>query len=61
MLAMEQPAYAYIDLGTGSMIFQVAIATVVAALAGLKIRWHRLKQKVKGVGEQPDSKGTVGD
>lgn len=35
-------AYCYIDLGTGSYILQVAIASLVGALFTLKIYWKKV-------------------
>lgn len=36
-------AAAYVDPGTGSMFFQAAIASLLAALFTLKLYWRRLK------------------
>ncbi|WP_243974603.1 hypothetical protein ACBZ91_09510 [Vibrio natriegens] len=36
------PAYAYLDPGTGSVILQVIIATVVAGLATMRLWWYKL-------------------
>ena len=35
------PAYCYIDLGTGSYLLQIAIASLVGALFTLKIYWKK--------------------
>ena len=37
------PAYAYIDGGTASMIFQMLIAGGLAAVVTLKVFWSRVK------------------
>jgi hypothetical protein len=42
-LAFAQPAYAYLDPGTGSYIFQLLIAGVVGLAFVIKIFWGRIK------------------
>lgn len=37
-----RPAYAYIDLGSGSYMIQMILASVFASLFGIKVFWHRL-------------------
>lgn len=44
---IPSPAYAYIDMGTGSMIFQMLVAGFVGAAFTIKMYWHSLKQKIK--------------
>lgn len=41
-LALDRPASAYIDPGTGSMLLQLLLATVFGALMGVKIFWQRI-------------------
>jgi hypothetical protein len=48
ILALIQTACAYIDPGTGSMIFQVLIASFVGLLFMLKVYWNRVKDRLKG-------------
>jgi hypothetical protein len=48
VLALEKSAFAYIDLGTGSMLFQVVVASIVGGLAAIKLGWHRIKQILTG-------------
>jgi hypothetical protein len=43
MLVFPEPAYAYLDPGTGSFILQMLLAGVLAAGASVKLFWHRLK------------------
>ncbi len=38
-----QPAYAYLDPGTGSYIFQLLIATLFGALFAIKLYWKRIR------------------
>ncbi len=42
-LAWHNPAHAYLDPGTGSMILQGIIGAVVGGLVALKLYWARLK------------------
>ncbi len=41
--AATQPAYAYLDPGTGSYLFQMALAGLFGALFALKIYWLQVK------------------
>ena len=41
--ALSQNAYAYLDPGTGSYIFQVLIATFIGALFTIKMYWQKIK------------------
>lgn len=36
-------AYAYLDPGSGSFIFQILIATVVGASFAIKLYWRKIK------------------
>jgi len=38
-----QNAFAYLDPGTGSYIFQVLVATLIGGLFTLKIYWQKIK------------------
>ena len=40
-----QSAYAYIDPGTGSMVIQVLIGTLVGLGIAIKVYWYKLKEK----------------
>ncbi len=46
-LAMLQPAYAYIDLGTGSMVFQMLMAGAIGVFFTIKMYWISFKQKFR--------------
>ena len=56
-LAAPQTAHAYLDPGTGSMVLQVILASVMGGLFVLKRYWHRLKARFGGTsprgGESP--------
>jgi hypothetical protein len=42
-LVLAPPAYAYLDPGTGSYIFQLLIAAVVGLAFLIKVFWSRIK------------------
>ena len=39
-------AHAYLDLGSGSYLIQLLLASVFMSLFTIKLRWHRLTAKV---------------
>ena len=39
----SEPAYAYLDPGTGSMLLQAIIGTVAAGFTVISIYWQRVK------------------
>ena len=41
-----QSAYAYLDPGTGSILFQALIGALAGFLITVKIFWHRIKEKL---------------
>lgn len=41
-----QSAHAYIDPGTGSMVVQVLIGTIVGVGVAIKVYWYKLKEKL---------------
>ena len=43
-----EPAYAYLDPGTGSMVLQGIIAAVAAGLTTAGIYWSRIKNFILG-------------
>lgn len=42
-MALERPAHAYLDPGSGSMVIQMVVAAVAGALLSLRMFWGRLK------------------
>lgn len=42
-LASERSAHAYIDPGTGSYLFQIAVASLAAAAFTIKVYWRRIR------------------
>jgi len=45
-------AYAYIDPGSGSLIIQMLIGTLVGLGITLKIYWHKIRMKFSGFSEK---------
>ena len=43
-LLTAQDTYAYLDPGTGSMILQVVVGTIVGAFMAIKLYWSRLRE-----------------
>ena len=49
-------AFAYLDPGAGSMLLQMAVAGVMAALFTIKLYWYKLKFTVlKWFGKKPSN------
>jgi len=42
-LILPQKAYAYLDPGTGSYMFQLAIALLAGGFFAIKLYWRRIK------------------
>jgi len=42
-LVLSQRAFAYLDPGTGSFLFQMIAATVLGGLFAIKIFWKKIK------------------
>ena len=53
-LVFPQGAYAYIDLGSGSYIFQLVIAFLVGGLFAVKVFWARIKNFFRNLGGRKD-------
>jgi hypothetical protein len=47
LLLFPSVAYAYVDVGAGSIIVQVAISGVLGALFWIKMYWRRIVQFAK--------------
>lgn len=43
---VSEPAFAYIDPGTGSLLLQGLLAAIVGALAGIKFYWKKISNAV---------------
>lgn len=46
-LMLIGPAYAYIDMGTGSMIFQMIVGGLVGASFTIKLYWRTIVKKMR--------------
>jgi hypothetical protein len=55
LLACPTPAAAYLDPVTGSIAFQVVMATAITGLAAVKIYWRRLKSLLSKDEPQSDA------
>ena len=42
-LLFTQPAWAYLDPGTGSMLLQVILGGIAAVGVALKLGWHKIR------------------
>ena len=49
VLVWGRSAYAYIDLGTGSYLFQLLVAGLFAALFALKMYWRSAKDAIRNL------------
>jgi len=47
-----QPAFAYLDPGTGSMLLQVILGGIAAVGVALKLFWHKIRVAL-GFSKQP--------
>ena len=43
MLLTPSPALAYLDPGTGSLLYQIAVGGLLAALTTVKLYWRKLR------------------
>jgi hypothetical protein len=59
ILASPSPAAAYLDPGTGSMVFQVAIGGIISVLAVTKLYWRRLTSLLHRKSSGGDAKERV--
>ena len=42
-LSFPRHAYAYLDPGTGTYLFQLLVAALLGAAVGIKIFWYKIK------------------
>jgi hypothetical protein len=61
LLATPSDAWAYVDPGTGSYLFQLAIAGFLAAAYTLRTQWHALKTMIRGRIGRGRASGDVAD
>lgn len=55
-LALNQPAYAYLDPGTGSIILQALLGGAAGVLIAGRLYWSKIKGFFR-----PETKAQVGD
>lgn len=48
LLAGAEPAFAYLDPGTGSMLLQVILGGIAAIGVALKLFWHKIRIALGG-------------
>ena len=48
-LLWSRLAYAYLDPGTGSYIFQIIIAALIGGLYAIKLKWKKIKLFVENL------------
>lgn len=46
LLVPAKSAHAYLDIGTGSYLLQMLLATLLASVFMLKVFWHRLTVRI---------------
>ena len=56
LLIFPQPAWAYLDPGTGSLILQSVIAGIAGALVAGRFYWDRIKSYISEKFSSGDSK-----
>ena len=49
LTALARPAYAYLDPGTGSYVFQMTVAALVSAGFLVRTYWRRLVDALRGL------------
>ena len=54
LLLVAQPAWAYLDPGTGSMLLQVILGGIAAVGVAIKLGWHKIRAAL-GFGRKPGS------
>jgi len=52
MVLLAEPAFAYLDPGTGSMLLQVILGGIAAIGVALKLFWHKIRLAI-GLGKKP--------
>ena len=49
---LAEPAFAYLDPGTGSMLLQVILGGIAAVGVALKLFWHKIRVAI-GLSKKP--------
>jgi len=53
--AFARPAYAYLDPGSGSYIFQLIVASLIGILFAVRLFWGKIKMFFKNIFSKQDS------
>ena len=53
LILLAEPAFAYLDPGTGSMLLQVILGGIAAVGVALKLFWHKIRVAVGLSKKQP--------
>jgi len=59
LLIVAEPAFAYLDPGTGSMLLQVILGGIAAVGVALKLFWHKIRVAV-GLSKKPAPEDEAG-
>jgi hypothetical protein len=52
LILLAEPAFAYLDPGTGSMLLQVILGGIAAIGVALKLFWHKIRVAI-GLSKKP--------
>ena len=59
MVLATEPAFAYLDPGTGSMLLQVILGGVAAVAVAIKLFWYKIRAAV-GLGKKSSAEDGAG-
>ena len=59
MVLATEPAFAYLDPGTGSMLLQVILGGVAAVAVAVKLFWYKIRAAV-GLGKKSSAEDEAG-
>jgi hypothetical protein len=59
LVLATEPAFAYLDPGTGSMLLQVILGGVAAVAVAIKLFWYKIRAAV-GLGKKPSAEDETG-
>jgi len=59
MVLATEPAFAYLDPGTGSMLLQVILGGVAAVAVAIKLFWYKIRAAV-GLGKKSSAEDEAG-
>ena len=59
MVLATEPAFAYLDPGTGSMLLQVILGGVAAVAVAIKLFWYKIRAAV-GLSKKSDVEDETG-